>query len=107
MEDTVPINTREDAIRRLHEQGFYAKARDWSFGESVIAGTSLHLAGDDGSIQVIQHALCIFPDEGQWSITEFSMARESARRCGSLADAVRAAAVLLAERDARDGTETP
>jgi hypothetical protein len=84
--------TRDSAVDWLHTQGLGANKRDWSFGESVVAGV---IAQSGHSIPHWSRSVCIHLWEGQWSVTDLSNPRSFPVACGTLQQATQYAASIL------------
>jgi hypothetical protein len=63
------MKTHAEAVAYLRSLGFEANQRDWSFGESVVAGIS---AGEADGIRLLSKMVCIFPEGRAWSCENLS-----------------------------------
>jgi hypothetical protein len=89
------IETRDDAVRWLEEQGFPASKRDWSFGETVIVAAGKTVVS---GIVTLQLPLCIHQKAGAWAISDFSSAKIESIDCQSLQEATQKVAAMYSEK---------
>ena len=111
------LTTREAAVQWLESHGWYAAIRDWSFGESIMAGCGAQTpTGSDGEpifidsiaepLIIYKHMFCIYPDQGAWSAAELAGAGKPARHYSSLTEAVAHTASLLAALASDEGQQS-
>ena len=92
---TSNIETRDDAIRWLEERGLAGTKRDWCYGETVIAASSVVVKS---GIRIYPESVCIHPHNGAWAISNFSNHPVEIVSCGSLQDATYKAAAMLSDQ---------
>lgn len=88
------METRDEAILWLQEQGLFARTRDWAMGASVLTWRSQEVDSDSG-ITVLHQVVCLYPVSGVWFVCDLQNPRGSAKPCGSLTIAVQEAVQLL------------
>jgi hypothetical protein len=95
MISTMTDFTRDEAVLWLRARGLDANKRDWSFGESVVAGANVQAL--DGVVGW-GRCVCLHPWHGQWAVSDFSRPCDDLVPCGTLQEAVRHAAAVLEAR---------
>ena len=67
------MTSRPEAIEYLQQCGFHANARDWAFGESIIAASGV-MEERPGLIS-FRKVVYIYPKDGSWSVCNASSQR--------------------------------
>lgn len=78
------LETRTDAIAFLRNSGVAAWARDWSMGQTIVAGAEPS-TGSDG-ITVWRRMVCIAPQDGLWALYDLAVAKDPRVATGTLGD---------------------